>query len=61
MVDKAWNIAIEAEDSGQALAGALVNTPSLCHLPGVPSLGINLQTPAAVSVVILLNTPLLHL
>jgi len=30
LVDKAWKLAIEAQDHQQALAGAPVGTPSVC-------------------------------
>jgi len=49
MVDEAWKLAIEAQDRQQALAGAPVGTPSVCHLPGGPSLKIDPQTREAVS------------
>jgi len=50
MVDKAWQLAIEAQDCQRALAGARVGAPSVCQLPGGPSLKINPQTREAVSV-----------
>jgi len=50
MVDKAWKLAIEAQDCQRALAGAPVGTPSVCQLPGGPSLEIDPQTWEAVSV-----------
>jgi hypothetical protein len=50
MVDEAWKLAIEAQDCQRALAGVLVGTPSVCQLPGGPSLKINPQTRGAVSV-----------
>ena len=50
MVDEAWNLAIEAQDHQQALAGAPVGIPSVCQLPSGPSLKINPQTREAVSV-----------
>jgi len=49
-VDKASKLAIEAQDHQWALAGAHVCTPSICQLPGGPSLKINPQTREAVSV-----------
>jgi hypothetical protein len=50
MVDEAWKLAIEAQDRQRALAGAPVGTPSVCQLPGGPSLKIDPQTREAVSV-----------
>jgi len=50
MVDEAWKLAIEAQDRQRALAGAPVGTPSVCELPGGPSLKIDQQTREAVSV-----------
>jgi len=50
MVDAAWQLAIEAQDHQRALAGAPVGAPSMCQLPGGPSLKINPQTREAVSV-----------
>jgi hypothetical protein len=50
MVDEAWQLAIEAQDCQRALAGAPVGAPSVCQLPGGPSLTIDLQTREAVSV-----------
>jgi len=50
MVDKAWKLTIEAQDRQRALAGAPVGTPSVCQLPGGPSLKIDPQTRQAVSV-----------
>ena len=49
MVDEAWTLVIEAQDCQWALAGAPVGTPSVCQLPGGPSLIIDLQTREAVS------------
>jgi len=49
MVEEAWKLAIEAQDRQRALAGAPVGTPSVCQLPGGPSLIIDLQTREAVS------------
>jgi len=46
MVGEAWQLAIEAQDRQQALAGAPVGTPSVCQLPGGPSLKIHPQTQA---------------
>jgi len=42
MVNEAWKLAIEAQDRLRALAGAPVGTPSVCQLPGGPSLKIDL-------------------
>jgi hypothetical protein len=50
MVDEAWKLAIEAQDRQRALAGAPVGAPSVCQLPGGPSLKIDPQTREAVSV-----------
>jgi hypothetical protein len=50
MVDEAWQLAIEAQDHQRALAGAPVGAPSVCQLPGGPSLKIDPQTREAVSV-----------
>jgi len=50
MVDKAWKVAIEAQDHQRACAGATVGAPSLCQLLGGPSLKIDPQTREAVSV-----------
>jgi len=50
MVDKAWKLAIEAQDRQRALAGALVGAPSVCQLSGGPSLKIDPQIRQAVSV-----------
>ena len=44
MVEKAWKLAIEAQDHQRALAGAPVGAPSVCQLPGGSSLKIDLQT-----------------
>jgi hypothetical protein len=44
MVEEAWKLAIEAQDRQRALAGAPVGTPSVCQLPGGPSLKIDPQT-----------------
>jgi hypothetical protein len=43
MVEDGWTLAIEAQDRQWALAGAPVGTPSVCPLPGGPSLEIDLQ------------------
>jgi len=50
MVDEAWQLAMEAQDHQLALAGATVGAPSVCQLPGGPSLKINPQTQDTVSV-----------
>jgi hypothetical protein len=50
MVDEAWKQAIEAQDQQRASAGAPVGAPSVCQLPGGPSLKIDLPTREAVSV-----------
>jgi hypothetical protein len=44
MVDEAWQLAIEAQDHQWALAGDPVGAPSVCQLPGGPSLKIDPQT-----------------
>jgi hypothetical protein len=49
MVDEAWKLASEAQDCQRALAGAPVGTPSVCQLPGGPSLKIDPQIREAVS------------
>jgi len=49
MVEEAWKLTIEAQDRQRALAGAPVGTPSVCQLPGGPSLKIDPQTREAVS------------
>jgi len=49
MIEEAWELAIEAQDCQRALAGAPVGTPSVCQLPGGPSLKIDPQTREAVS------------
>jgi hypothetical protein len=41
MVDKAWQLVIEAQDRQRALAGAPVGAPSVCQLPSGPSPKIN--------------------
>jgi hypothetical protein len=50
MVDKAWKLAIEAQDQQLALAGAPVGTQSVCQLPDGPSLKIDPQTREVVRV-----------
>jgi hypothetical protein len=50
MVRESWQLAIEAQDRQQALAGAPVGAPSMYQLPGGSSLKIDLQTREAVSV-----------
>jgi len=50
MVDEASQLAIEAQHRQWVLAGAPVGTPSVCQLPGVPSLKIDPQTREAVSI-----------
>jgi hypothetical protein len=50
IVDKACQLAIEAQERQRALAGAPVGTPSVCHLPGGPSLIIIPQNSDALSV-----------
>jgi hypothetical protein len=50
MVDEAWQLAIEAQDRQWALTGAPVGAPSVCQLPGGPSLKINPHTREALSV-----------
>jgi len=50
IVEDAWKLAIEGQDRQRALAGAPVGTPSVCQLPGGPSLKIDQQTREAVSV-----------
>jgi len=49
MVDEASKLPIEAQDRQRALAGALIDTPSVCRLPGGPSLKIDRQTREVVS------------
>ena len=44
MVEEDWKLLIEAQDCQRALAGASVGTPSVCQLPGGPSLKIDPQT-----------------
>jgi hypothetical protein len=50
MVDKAWHLAIEAQDWQLALAGALVGSPSVCKLPGGASFKIDPQPQESVGV-----------
>ncbi|MEA2292196.1 MAG: hypothetical protein QOF17_1219 [Solirubrobacteraceae bacterium] len=50
MVDEPWRLAIEAQGRQWALASAPVGTPSVCQLPGGPSLKIDPQTADAVCV-----------
>jgi len=50
MVDEAGQLAIEAQHRQRALAGAPVGVPSMCQLPGGPSLKIDSPTREAVSV-----------
>jgi hypothetical protein len=49
LVEEAWRLAIAAQDHQGGLAGAPVGTPSVCQLPGGPSLKIDPQTRDAVS------------
>jgi len=49
MVEEAWKLTMEAQDRQRALAGAPVGTPSVCQLPGGPSLKIDPQTRETVS------------
>ena len=48
MVKDAWKLPIEARDRQKALVGAPAGTPSVCQLPGGPSLKIHPQTQEAV-------------
>jgi len=57
MVEEAWKRAIEAQDRQRAFAGAPAGTPSVCQLPGGPSLKIDPQTREAVSLGICLMLP----
>jgi hypothetical protein len=50
IVDKAWKLAIEAQDPQRALAGAPVGTASVNQWTCGPSLKIDTQTREAVSV-----------
>jgi len=58
MVKKEWKLAIEAQDRQRALAGAPIGSPSVCQLPGGPSLKIDLQTREAVSVYSVFCSPI---
>ena len=49
MDEEASKLEIAAQDHQWALAGAPVGTPSVCQLPGGPSLTIDPQTREAVS------------
>jgi len=49
MVEEAWKLAIAAQNRQRALAGAPVDTPSVCQLPSGPSLKIDSQTREAVN------------
>jgi hypothetical protein len=49
MVEEPCKLAIEDQDHQRPLAGAPGGTPSVCQLPGGPSLKIDLQTREAVS------------
>jgi hypothetical protein len=49
MVEEAWKFTIEAQDRLWALAGASVDTPSVCQLPGGPSLKLDPQPRETVS------------
>jgi len=57
MVEDTWKLAIEAQDSQRALAGAPVGMSSVCQLPGSPSLKIDLQTLEAVRLELWLMLP----
>jgi len=50
MVDKAWHLAIEAQDQQRASAGAPVGAPSVRQSPGGPCLTMDPQTREAISV-----------
>jgi len=50
MVDEDWKPAIETHDRQWVLAGAHVDSQSVCQLPGGPSLTIERQTREPVSV-----------
>jgi hypothetical protein len=50
MVDDDWQVDMEALDCHETLAGAPVDTPSVCEMPGGPSLKIDPQTQEAVSI-----------
>jgi hypothetical protein len=47
MVEQAWKLAIQAQDCQQASTGAPVGSPSVCQLPGRPSLNLDPQTQQA--------------
>ena len=49
MVEKAWKLAIEAQDRQRTLAGAPVGIPSVSQLPSGPSLKTDPQPREAVS------------
>jgi len=49
IVEEAWKLVFKGQDRQWALAGAPVDTPSVCQLPGGPSLKIDPQTREAVS------------
>jgi hypothetical protein len=49
MVKAAWKLTIEAQDRQRVLAGAPPVTPSVCPLPGGPSLKVDPPTREAVS------------
>jgi len=49
MVEEVWKPVIEAQDHQRALAGAPVGTPSVCQLPGGPSIKIDPHIGEAVS------------
>ena len=53
MVDKAWKLAIEAQDCQQSSAGTPVVTPSVIQLPYGISLTIDSQTRKPGSVILL--------
>jgi hypothetical protein len=50
MVDKPWQLAIDAQDRQRALVVALVGAPSMWQLHGGPSLKIDPQTREAVTI-----------
>jgi len=56
MVDKAWNLTIEAQDHQQALATTAVGIPSVCRLLGGQIHKIDPQTREAVNVVFFRST-----
>ena len=49
MVEEVWKLPIEFQDHQRALAGAPEGTPSVCQLPGGPSLNIDPQTRESLS------------